>query len=291
MSGQSSAGNFGPHVAEGLGELGGIVAEEDRVEVVAVHVRVGARGGRDVFGPLGRGILGLEIDDESDLVRAARAIVAHRGAVRAEEIVRDDRHFADVAMTGRVRAEHEAIVHHDPRLVERHPARNAIVERAKARVRVLGEPVRDVAIEPAAAVVERFGEIPVVERDHRRDVLREERVDEFVVEGDAGGVDLARALWEDASPVDAEAIRREPELGHQVDIGGVAVVVIGGDVARIVVDDVAGRVTELLPDARPRTIRERRPFDLIRRRGGAPQKSIGKAVVATHLDRRCVWPA
>ena len=193
-------GEFGPHLAEGFGELGRILSEEDGIEIVPVHVRVGARGGSDVFGLVGRGILGLEIDDESDLVLAARAIVLNGGAVRAEEIVRDGGHFADVAMTGRVRADHVPIVHHDPRLVERHPARNAIVERAEARVRVLAEPLRDVAIEPAAAVAECFGEIPVVERDHGRDVLREQRVDQFVVERDAGGVDLARALWEGCVP-------------------------------------------------------------------------------------------
>ena len=219
------------------------------------------------------------------------AIGLHGGAVRAEEIVRDDRDLVEVVMPGGVDAEHVAVVHHDPRLVERHPARHAIVEGAEAGARVLGEPVRDVAIEPAAARVERLGEIPVVERDHWRDVLGEERVDRACRRRRARGVDLARALWEDSSPVDAEAVRREPELGHQVDIGGVAVVVIGGDVARVVVDDVARDVAEVLPDARPRAVRERRPFDLIRRRGGAPQESLGKVVVATHLDRRCVWPA
>ena len=108
MSGQSSAGKSGHASPKTSRELGRIVAAEDGIEILPVHVRVGARGGGDVFGLVGRGILGLEIDDESDLVLAARAIVLHGGAVRAQEVVRDDRRFADVAMTGRERADHVA---------------------------------------------------------------------------------------------------------------------------------------------------------------------------------------
>ena len=141
-------------------------------------------------------------------------------------------------------------------------------------------------------VVERVGKIPVVERDHRRDVLREQRVDQLIVEGETGGVDAPRAFGENASPRDAEAVRRAVRVRDISSTSAcVAMVVIGGDVARVAVDDLAGRVREPMPDARPRAVGERRAFDLVRRRGGAPEKSFGKAVVATHLDRRCVWPS
>ena len=48
--------------------------------------------------------------------------------------------------------------------------------------RVLGEPLGDVAIQPAAAVVERRRQVPVIERDRRLDALLEQRVDQAVVE-------------------------------------------------------------------------------------------------------------
>ena len=105
--------------------------------------------------------------------------------MRAQEIVRGDRRFEQIRVAGREHAGEIAAVHDDPRLVERRPHLDAIAERVEHRRRVVGEPVGDVAIEPAAAIVERFGKIPVVERRVGLDAFLEQRVDESRVEVDA----------------------------------------------------------------------------------------------------------
>ena len=76
---------------------------------------------------------------------------------------------------------------------------------------VFGEPVGDVAIEPAAAIVERGGKVPVIERRHRLDAGFEQRIDEPAIEIEAVLIHAARALGEDAAPRNAEAIRLQAE--------------------------------------------------------------------------------
>src|SRR3546814_16288757 len=57
--------------------------------------------------------------DLPDFVRALGAIGAHRGAVRAHQIVAGDRRFEQVAVSGRQRAVEIAAVGDDPRFVQR----------------------------------------------------------------------------------------------------------------------------------------------------------------------------
>src|SRR5207249_2651724 len=61
---------------------------------------------------------------------------------------------------------------------------------------------------------------------------------------------------------------------HQRDVLCITIVVIACDVARVPVRRATGRVGETMPDARPGAVRQGRPFDLIRRRRGAPQKAV-----------------
>ena len=65
-----------------------------------------------------------------------------------------------------------------PRLVLRDPVPDAVAERAAHDVDVLGERLDRVAGRPAAAVLERLREVPVVERDVRLDAAREQLVDQ-----------------------------------------------------------------------------------------------------------------
>ena len=60
-------------------------------------------------------------------------------------------------MSGRERAVQIAAVGDDPRLVERGPPFDGVVERFVSDGGVFGEPLGDVAIQPAAAIVERGG--------------------------------------------------------------------------------------------------------------------------------------
>ena len=71
---------------------------------------------------------------------------------------------------------------------------------------------------PAAGVLERLRQIPVVERDEGLDAGLEQPVDEPVVEVEAGGVDLPAPGREDARPGDREAVGAEAEPLHQLDV-------------------------------------------------------------------------
>ena len=118
-----------PCVAEDLRELVGVAAQEERVEVVPVHVRVGAAGGREVFGVLGRGVLGLEVQHDPDGgPRRDRPIGLDGGPVGAQQIVRDERRLEDAAVAGRERPREIPRVRDDPRLVQGRPRLDAVVE-------------------------------------------------------------------------------------------------------------------------------------------------------------------
>ena len=85
------------------------------------------------------------------------------------------------------------------------------------------------------------------------------------------------ALREHATPRNAEAIRTQAQRVHQVDIALEAPIMVAGDVAGIAVDNAPWCVYEAMPDARPRAVRERRAFDLVRGRSAAPQEALWKA--------------
>ena len=138
---------------------------------------------------VGRRVLRLEIHDEADRALRFGAINLDGRAVGAHEVVRRDRRLEQVSMSRGERAVQIAAVGHDPRLVERRPHRDAIAERAEHHPGVVGEPVGDVAVEPAAAVVERGRQVPVVERGVRRDAGLEQPIDEPAIEIETALVD------------------------------------------------------------------------------------------------------
>lgn len=114
MTSKSAAGEVRPRLAEHLREFGWVRAEEDRGKVVAIHVRVGAaHRGRVVFA-FARGVRRFEIHDEAGLLLPHRAVRLHRGAVRAEQIVRRERRLEVIAVTRREHAVQIAAVHHHP---------------------------------------------------------------------------------------------------------------------------------------------------------------------------------
>src|SRR5205085_1533415 len=131
------------------------------------------------------GILRLEIYDDADRILSDRAIRLYCGAVRAKQIVSGERRFEDAAMSRRERPMQVAAIGDDPRLVERRPDRLAIVERAEAHLRVFDEPVRHVAVDPSASIVERGRKVPMKERDERLNVVRAQFVDETAIEIEA----------------------------------------------------------------------------------------------------------
>ena len=148
---------------------------------------------------------------------------------------------------GRVDAGGVAEQRRAPRLVERRPGRHPIAERLEHRRGVLGEPVRGVAVRPAASVLERLRQVPVVQRHPGSDVVLEQRVDQPRVEVDPGRVDRA-AVGAHPRPRHREAVRVESEIGHQCHVVGHPAVVVAGGLAGVATDHGAGHAAERVPD-------------------------------------------
>jgi len=155
-------------------------------------------------------------------------------------------------------------------------AANATLASLTDRLGVLGEDQWNVGIEPPAAIVERRGQIPMIERDVRLNSGGEQCIDQSIVKGEPRGVDAAAAFGQHATPRDAEPIGVQAELAHERDVFRITTVVIAGDVAVLAIRRASRTVREAIPDARPRTVGTRRPLDLIRRGRGTPQKPVRK---------------
>ena len=84
-------------------------------------------------------------------------------------------------------------------------------------------------------VLQRLGQVPVVERGPGLDAVLQERVDQAAVEVEAALVDRPGAGRLDPRPGDGEAVGAQAEVGHQRDVVAVAVVVVGGDGAGVAV--------------------------------------------------------
>jgi hypothetical protein len=179
-----------------------------------------------------------------------------------------------IGESGRVYAVHVADDDEGKRLVEGDPVLHPVAELAAHDGGVVAEPARDVAVSPPAAVLQRLRQIPVIERDERRDVALEQRVDQAAVEIESGLVGLADPLRLHARPGDREAVGVEAEASHQPNVLAIAVVVVAGDVADVAVLDLARRVRERVPDRRTAAVGAVRAFDLIGRGRRAPQKAV-----------------
>jgi hypothetical protein len=78
-------------------------------------------------------------------------------------------------------------------LIEHRPMLDAVAEALRHDARVIGEFVGDIALEPAALVLQRLRQIPVVEAKPWRDAAGDEAVDQTVVEIKAAMLNRARA--------------------------------------------------------------------------------------------------
>ena len=164
----------------------------------------------------------------------------------------------------------------DLRLVLGHPVRHPVGEAGREEPRVVGEPLRGVAVQPAAAAVEREREVPVEAGDPGLDPRREQLVDQPVVELEPLGVGGPRALGQHPGPAHAEAIGPEADLLHESDVLPVAVVVVAGHVARVAAPDRTLLADEHVPDGRALPVRVPAALDLVGGGGGAPGEAGGE---------------
>ena len=179
--------------------------------------------------------------------------------------------LAGRVLAGRVPEERGA-----PRLVERRPVLHAVAETELRDRGVVGEAVRRVAVAPAAVVLERLRQVPVVEGGVGRDAALEHAVDEAVVEVEAGVVDLAAAGRHDPRPGDGEAVGRHPERRDEVEVGLPPVVVVARDRAVGGVEDRARLRAEGVPDGDAAPVLGVRALDLEGGGRDAPDEAVGE---------------
>src|SRR5579885_3082523 len=116
----------------------------------------------------------------------------------------------------------------DRRLVERCKVLDAVAESTGDEAGIVGEPSDDVARQPSTAVLEGLREVPVVEAKPRLNTARQHAIDQSVIKGQAGLVGCASALGQDARPGGRKPVGLHTKPVHQLDVLGVAVVVIAG---------------------------------------------------------------
>ena len=156
-----------PGIAEYLAQFIGVGAEEQRIEVVAIHVGVGSCSGREVGWPRRSRVLWLEIHDDADLVRPDASVGGHAGGMRADQVVSGPWCLEPIPVSRCKDTLQIAAVCNDPGFVERHPPRDSIIERTGNGRGIVGEPVGGVRIQPPAAIFEVGREIPVEEGQDR----------------------------------------------------------------------------------------------------------------------------
>jgi hypothetical protein len=190
--------------------------------------------------------------------------------VREELVVRGGQGAEQQGLAGRVDAQPVPEVGGDDGLVERDPELHPVAERGGGEVGVLREAVRRVPVPPAARVLQRLRQVPVVQRGHRVDAAPEQLVHQPVVERDAGRVRRTAAGGLDARPGEGEPVPADAQVGHQRHVLPVPVVVVAGHVAGAAVGDAAGLVRERVPDGWTPPVLAHRALDLVRRGGHAP---------------------
>ena len=148
------------------------------------------------------------------------------------------------------------------RLVDRVPVLHPIAESVGDESRVVGEPVGGLAVEPSPVLLERRGEIPVIEGGERRHAGVEQRIHDPVVVVDARRVRGSRAGRLHAHPRDREPVPIDAEAREQIDVLLVAVEAVRARLGRGTVADGAGGLDEVVPDRAAASAFAARAFDL-----------------------------
>ena len=103
------------------------------------------------------------------------------------------------------------------------------------------------------------------EGDHGLDAGGEEVVDEFLVEGDSGGVDgvVAPSQWDEARPGEGEAVGAGAGFLEELNVVRQVVVGVACYVAAVAAGDFAGDLAEGVPDGWASAVGGWCAFDLV----------------------------
>src|SRR3954464_13248860 len=103
----------------------------------------------------------------------------------------------------------------------------------------------------------------MIESSERLYVVGAQFIYEAIIKVQSLRVRRSRSLWENSGPRNRETVGLDAQRLHQLHVLFIAVVVIVGHVACRVVDHLAGRVRESVPDGRAAPIFIDRALDLI----------------------------
>ena len=150
--------------------------------------------------------MGTRLTTRPICVLADRPIGRDGGGVREQQVLRHGGGFGPVAPARCVPAFDVTLIDDHPRLVDRRPQRHAIAQRAVHQLGILGEPIGGLRIGPAAAILQRLRQVPMVERHHRLDAMFQQRVDQPAVEVEPGLIRFGR--FPRGSTRDHEVLKR-----------------------------------------------------------------------------------
>ena len=162
----------------------------------------------------------------------------------------------------------------DREFVEGREVLHPVAQAARHDGGVIGEPAGAVAIDPAAAIVERQRQIPMIQAHPGLDARFEHGIGDAIVEIETRLIDRTRARRLDARPRGGEAISADAQLLHQRDIVLVAMIMVARDVAGMAERHAADLLALGIPDALAAPVFVDRTLDLIARRRGAPHEAL-----------------
>ena len=277
----------GGAVGDRVGRVG---AAEDRVQVPAVEEAVEPAGRVAVAIVVGRRVRGAV--DQHDAQLGARRLAADRlagPAVRQQQVVGGSQALGRAQVARRVVALFVAQGGGAPRLVVRGPAPDPVAQAARHQGRIVGEHLGGVPAGPAAGVLQRLRQVPMIKCREGLQPGFEQAVDQLVIEVQAGRVGGPPPGGLDAGPGDREPVGPQAEVLHDRYVVAPQVVMVAGDVRNGAVGDLAGDGREAVPDGLAPAPLVAAPLDLLRGGGDAPEKPVGEGVWA-HLGRPPSFP-
>ena len=282
------------HESEFIGQSIGIFSLEQRIETCPLPQSLEITRCADVLFALGDGANRFQAHHRSELVVGTlRAKRMERQSLRQILMVHGGDVIRPAPQPGGMVAKsvadqgmHRGLVQHDPVL-------DPVAEAARHDLRIIGEPMPDIAIKPAAPLLKRLRQIPVIEADPRRDPACEASVRHAVVKVQSRDVDVSGPRRNDPRPRCREAIAVEPALRDQIDIVWIAVVVVRGDIGSLAAVNIAFRAGKDIPDRFATAVGVDRPFDLVGGRRYAPAKLRAEVtkqfIIACRIGARSGW--
>ena len=148
-----------------------------------------------------------------------------------------------------------------------------VAEAVQHELHVVAEVGHGVAVHPAAGVLQRLREVPVVQGGHGLDAPGAQPVHQAPVVVEALLVDRAGTVRDDPGPADREPVGVQAQAGHEIQVRVGPVIVVAGDRAGVAVRHGPRNLAERVPHRGSAAVFIGRALDLVRGRGHAKQET------------------